>query len=169
MITIIRSPNPDHVDWNALPELIHESFAYMDGRIDPPSSLHAMGVKDRVQKAVDEILVVAIEGDALPLSLAGCLYCRLHDASCYIGKMAVSPSQQGKGIGRLLMAEAKAIAMENQRRFLELETRIELVENHRVFERWGFSKVSETAHAGYARRTSIGMRCEIKPLSAPPR
>lgn len=41
---------------------------------------------------------------------------------------------------------------------LELETRIELTENHRAFEKMGFHKTGETAHDGYAHPTSITMQ-----------
>ncbi len=41
---------------------------------------------------------------------------------------------------------------------LELEVRIELVENHVLFARLGFVKTAENAHAGYNRPTSITMQ-----------
>ncbi|MFN7434077.1 MAG: N-acetyltransferase, partial [Betaproteobacteria bacterium] len=41
---------------------------------------------------------------------------------------------------------------------LELQTRIELTENHATFAALGFAKVAETAHPGYARPTSITLR-----------
>ena len=41
---------------------------------------------------------------------------------------------------------------------LELETRIELTENHETFAALGFVKVSEGAHPGYDRTTFITMR-----------
>jgi len=33
-------------EWAALAHLVREAFEYMDGRIDPPSSLGAMAVAD---------------------------------------------------------------------------------------------------------------------------
>jgi phosphinothricin acetyltransferase len=44
---------------------------------------------------------------------------------------------------------------------LELETRIELTENHATFARMGFIKTAETAHPGYERPTSIKMRATV--------
>ena len=48
---------------------------------------------------------------------------------------------------------------------LELETRVELTENHRTFESLGFNKVAEHAHEGYDHPTYIRMR---KSLGAVP-
>lgn len=41
---------------------------------------------------------------------------------------------------------------------LELETRIELVENHSIFAAMGFKKIGETAHDGYQNATSVTMQ-----------
>ena len=46
----------------------------------------------------------------------------------------------------------------HKKRFLELQTRIELTENHATFGALGFKKIAETAHPGYSRPTSITMR-----------
>ncbi|SLN34598.1 hypothetical protein ROH8110_01726 [Roseovarius halotolerans] len=44
---------------------------------------------------------------------------------------------------------------------LELETRIELTENHETFRRLGFVKSGEGAHKGFERSTYIIMRKNI--------
>ncbi|MCI5085719.1 MAG: N-acetyltransferase, partial [Rhodovulum sp.] len=41
----------DPYDWSALLRLIRTSFAYMDGRIDPPSSMHQLTVDTLRQTA----------------------------------------------------------------------------------------------------------------------
>jgi phosphinothricin acetyltransferase len=45
---------------------------------------------------------------------------------------------------------------------LELQTRVELIENHKTFGALGFEKVAETAHPGYSRPTSITMQRSIR-------
>jgi MoxR-like ATPase len=57
----------------------------------------------------------------------------------------------------------EALARANGRRFVELEARIELTENHETFAALGFSRVAESAHPGFDRPTSITMR---KPVPA---
>jgi hypothetical protein len=56
------------------------------------------------------------------------------------------------------MASAEADAKILGLAALELESRIELTENHQAFAALGFTKTGETAHPGYNRATSITMR-----------
>ena len=76
----------------------------------------------------------------------------------YLGKMAVSGDARGDGLGRALVRIAEQRAEALGYTALELQTRIELVENHRIFAALGFVKTLETAHPGYDRPTSITMR-----------
>lgn len=157
MAAIAKIP-PDFSNWEALLSLIMAAFAYMETRIDPPSSAHRLTPETVKQKAQDEICFLATDGDAL----IGCLFCKPEPPGhLYVGKLAVSPSAQGKGYGRALLdaaeAEARALALPA----LRLETRIELTENHRRFEAYGFRKSAERSHPGYDRVTFIEM---IKPL-----
>lgn len=72
--------------------------------------------------------------------------------------LIVAQSARRKGVARRLFAEADEIDRRHGRRFLELQTRVELVENHATFAALGFTQVAETAHPGYDRATSITMR-----------
>ena len=60
--------------------------------------------------------------------------------------------------GPLLGRAVEVLARERGLAAIELETRIELVENHATFRALGFRKVAEKSHPGYARSTSITMR-----------
>lgn len=140
--------------WQELLALIMSSFAYMDGVIDPPSSAHRLTLENLAEKARVEIAFVALDGD----EIVGCLFCRPEPPAClYVGKLCVSPKAQGKGIGRMLLEQAEALAHELALPALRLETRIELIANHTKFAAWGFVKTAENAHAGYDRTTSIEM------------
>src|SRR6185295_4788841 len=46
---------------------------------------------------------------------------------------------------------------------MELDTRIELVENHKTFAAFGFVKTAERSHAGYTRATFITMQKALVP------
>ncbi|GES47077.1 N-acetyltransferase [Rhizobium dioscoreae] len=143
--------------WDALLDLILTSFAYMNGRIDPPSSALALTSETLKAKALSEIAYVALDGE----QLVGCIFCRPEAESLYVGKLAVVPAAQGKGIGKQLLGLAETTARELGLKALRLETRIELTDNHATFAAWGFRKTAENRHAGFDRTTSIEMRKAI--------
>ncbi|WP_282610391.1 GNAT family N-acetyltransferase [Pelagibius sp. Alg239-R121] len=156
MITVREKPE-DFDDWPELLDLLQESYAYMDSRIDPPSSLHRLDARSLAEKSRDEILILALEDK----ELAGCCFVKPAGDVLYVGKLAINPARQGQGIGRKLIDFSTRVAQQKGCEALELETRIELVENHRAFSAMGFRKTAETAHRGYNRPTSITMRMEL--------
>ena len=144
----------DFSDWTGLLKLLHEAFAYMEKRIDPPSSLHQLTPESIADKARAETLFLATDGR----ELVGCVFALHKRDALYVGKLAVRTSRQGNGVGRRLMNAAEELARESGLEYLELSTRIELVENHAAFSAMGFVKTAETSHQGYDRPTSITMR-----------
>lgn len=125
----------------------------MDGRIDPPSSALRLTAASLEQKALAEIVFLAVDRD----DIVGCIFCRPETDCLYVGKLAVLPERQGSGVGRMLLSAAERQAHALGLSGLRLETRIELVENHTRFGVWGFEKTAEKRHAGYDRTTSIEM------------
>jgi GNAT superfamily N-acetyltransferase len=157
-VEIATSPQ-DFGDWESLLSLLRTSFAYMDSRIDPPSSLQKMGVDELRSKAQQEILILATDGS----DLVGCAFAAVRNDCVYIGKIAVAERARGRGVARRMMEAAESIARSARRQALELQTRVELVENHKTFAALGFEKVAETSHPGYTRPTSITMRKVVRP------
>lgn len=153
MIEISRI-QPDFRHWDDLLALILSSFSYMDEIIDPPSSALRLTLASLAAKASSEIAFVAMENGRL----AGCVFCKPEPNFLYIGKLAIAPAFQGKGLGRRLLATTEEVARERQLPALRLETRIELVGNHATFSRWGFERTAENAHPGFSRTTSIEMQ-----------
>ncbi len=154
---LIRVSPTNFSDWPQLLGLVRDSFAYMDSRIDPPSSLKRMGIEEFKAKATEETLIVA-EDDSI---IVGCAFAALRGDCVYVGKVAVSHSARGKGVARAMFAAAERLARMHGRTFLELQTRIELIENHATFTALGFQKVSESSHPGYSWPTSITMRKRV--------
>lgn len=146
-------------NWEGLMSLIQRSFDYMDGRIDPPSSAHRLTVRSLQDRAMKETLLIAAEND----KLIGCAFVQDQEDALYVGKLAIAPDAQRSGLGRAFMAKAETLARRDGISKLRLETRVELTENHAAFGRMGFVKVSETAHAGFDRPTSITMEKIIHP------
>jgi GNAT superfamily N-acetyltransferase len=157
----IRQAPPEFAEWARLLELLHAAFAYQRERIDPPSSLYRLDAESLASKAKEEALFLAFDDG----QMVGCAFAKTKPGCVYVGKVAVWPDRQGQGIGRRLMQAVESFARQTGRPVMELETRIELVENHKTFAAFGFVTTAEHAHAGYTRTTYITMQ---KPLHAEP-
>lgn len=151
---VVQVAPPDFADWPALLALLQHSFAYMAPRIDPPSSLHGMTADDLARKARSETLLLAQAGPRL----LGCAYADVRGDCVYLGKLAVADSARRQGLAGRLVDAAAQLARLHHRPWLELQTRVELVENHRTFAALGFAVVAHTAHPGFDRPTSVTMR-----------
>jgi GNAT superfamily N-acetyltransferase len=157
MAVRVARAEPGFHNWDGLHALLTHSFAYMEGRIDPPSSLDRMTVETLREKAVEETLLLAWDGEVL----VGCGYARDDGETLYLGKLAVDQAYRRRGILRSLIGFAEDMARADGKSALELQTRVELVENHATFATLGFIKSGESAHEGYDRPTSITMRKAI--------
>ena len=131
--------------------LLRESFAAMDGRIDPPSSLTRMGVAELAAEATRAELWI-LPPDSAP---AACMLLAPRGDHLYLGKLAVAPARRGEGLARQMIGQAETRALANGLREIRLQTRVELVENHATFARLGFVEVGRTAHPGFDRPTSV--------------
>jgi GNAT superfamily N-acetyltransferase len=156
----ITRADPTFSQWTELLELLHAAFAYQKARIDPPSSLYKLDAQSLAHKAKEEVLFLALDEGVL----VGCAFAKVRPDCVYVGKFAVRPPCQGQGVGRLLMQAVETFARGTGSSVMELETRIELVENHKTFSAFGFVKTAEHAHAGHDRATFITMQ---KPLNRP--
>ncbi|MBU0645516.1 MAG: GNAT family N-acetyltransferase [Alphaproteobacteria bacterium] len=129
--------------------LIQTEFADMDGRIDPPSSMHRLTLDAiATEAATDEIWAMGTPPGA-------CVILTPKSGRLYIGKLAVAKSLRGTGLARHLMHHAEVRALDLGLAVLELQTRVELIENHATFRALGFEERERTAHVGYDRPTSI--------------
>ncbi len=153
----ISAKTSDFGDWSGLLTLLKSSYAYMDGRIDPASSLRHLDARGLEEKSRDELLILAKVGELL----VGCCFLKPDGDHLYVGKVAVSPAHQGQGIARALFDHVIARAKQEGWNGLELQTRIELIENHTAFAAMGFCKTGESSHEGYDRPTSITMRLDF--------
>jgi N-acetylglutamate synthase-like GNAT family acetyltransferase len=145
----------DNLD--ALLALVHDSFSYMDERIDPPSSVHKLDKSALVEKVAQETVIIAYENK----KLIGCCFLKEMGTKNYLGKIAVYPSLQGKGVGEEILRAAIDKSKNAGKSVVELESRVELTEVHTFFRRFGFVQTAETAHEGYDRPTSITMQLDL--------
>lgn len=150
----------DPFDAQPILALIRDSFAVMEGRIDPPSSMHRLTPADIVAQAQQgEVWVIGQP----PLA---CVFLTVKPGALYIGKLAVARSHRGQGLARALIDTAETRARALGLPALELQTRVELVENQAAFRALGFTETGRTAHPGYDHPTSITFRRPV-PAESP--
>lgn len=136
----------DPFDWPALLSLIQRAFASMQGRIDPPSSLHHL---------TPEALAASPEVWILGDPPRACMVLTPKPGHLYLGKLAVEPGLQRQGFGRQLVAHAEARARALNLPQIELETRVELTENHRFYLALGYTEQGRSAHPGFTSATAV--------------
>ena len=151
-MTPYRATEP--FDWSAVLRLIQTEFAFMQGRIDPPSSMLALTAARLA--AMPEVWVAGTPPVA-------CMVLTPKERALYLGKLAVARAHRGQGLARQMVAVAERRARELDLPCLELQTRIELVENHATFVALGFVEIARTAHKGYDRPTTLTFRKAIGP------
>lgn len=153
-VAIVETNPADFDDFDGLHRLLSTAFAFMAGRIDPPSSLDRLSVAELRHKCTAEDLFV-IRPHA---NLMACLFGTPRLGAYYVGKLAVAAPQRGQGFARALLEAAAARARALGLPTLELQSRIELIENHAAFQAMGFVQTAATAHEGYDRPTSLTFR-----------
>jgi len=154
---IPRRADPQE-DWGAVLALIHDAFAYMDGVIDPPSSINRLGAAVITAQAdIGEVWLIGENGAPL-----ACVFMTYEEDALYLGKIAVAQSAQGQGLARALVEVAHERARAMKYRRLRLQSRIELTTNHATFRRLGFEETAKTRHPGFERVTSLTFEAPVK-------
>lgn len=154
-VNVIRvGPDYDHA---SILRLIQREFTGMEGRINPPSSMHRLTTDGIARHAKDaDVLVIEKSGIAI-----ACLFGTPNNNAYYLGKTTVSKGFRRQGLARKLVETSIPIAISAGASKLELRVRIELTENHAAFAKMGFVKTGETAHEGFKTMTSITMHRPI--------
>ncbi len=137
--------------------LIHRAFAAQEGRVAPPQSALKLRAEDVAHHAAQGEVWTLDEPDG-PIA---CLFLTPRPTGLYLGKLAVDAGFQRQGLARQLVRHAEGRARAQGLGQLELETRIELLENHAAFQAMGFERAGKNAHPGFDRATSVSF---VKPL-----
>lgn len=156
MERVLDTPAPRRMgpeeDMAPVHALLTGAFGYMEGVIDPPSSMTRMTPEDLSRDAAANELWVLDPGPA------ACMILTVKGDTLYLGKLAVDARLRGAGLARrmvdLAVARARALGLAH----VTLQTRVELTGNQATFQRLGFHEIGRTAHAGYDRPTSITYR-----------
>ena len=155
-MTPFRAREP--FDWGSVLRLIQSEFACMAGRINPPSSILRLS-----KAALADLAAMAQQGEVWILGHPpiACMVLTPRKDALYVGKLAVATDQRGRGLARVLMAVAEGRASSRGLTVLELEARVELLENQAAFVAMGFVEVGRKAHAGFDQATSITYRRKV--------
>lgn len=135
--------------------LILDNFAYMESRIDPPSSI--------LRCTVDDLSKQCGQGEVWSIGtppVACVCFTPLADALS-LGRLAVSPEYRGQGLGKRLIDLAVQRAAALGFSFVELNVRVELIENISLYQHLGFLVTAEGTHSGFDRPTYLVMRKAI--------
>lgn len=149
--SITNAKESNFSDYRELHRLLIDAFEYMNGVVDPPSSMLKLNQNMLREKAQQETLLIARHHS----ELVGCIFLQPRSDTCYAGKFAVKSAYRQHGIGSALLKASQQWARNHGYVRIDLETRVELVDNHRYFENQGFTKTAENAHAGFNRPTSF--------------
>lgn len=136
-------------------QLLQGCFAYMDARIDPPSSLSRLTLADVEQHCRQhEVWSVGVPPHA-------CVFFQASADALYLGRLAVASAQRNNGLAAAMVDLADARARDMGLGQIELKVRVELQENQRLFERMGFVLHRHGRHEGYAKTTYFLMRKKV--------
>jgi predicted N-acetyltransferase YhbS len=142
--------------------LIRAAFAGMEGRVDPPSSMHRLTVASLAREAETGEVWVIRDGAAT----VACAILSPRPGQLYLGKLAVDARWRGRGLARRLVDVALRRAAALCLPQVVLQTRVELAENHAAFAALGFRVIGQTAHPGYLRPTSLTFARKVPPPDA---
>jgi GNAT superfamily N-acetyltransferase len=128
-------------DVRALTELVADAYRHYEpliGRTPLPMLIH-------YEDAVREHVIWVLEADG---ALVGILELEQRPDHLWVENVAVSPSWQGRGLGRLLLNHAEDEARRRGLTELGLLTNERYVENVAMYTRYGYVETDRVPHQG---------------------
>jgi GNAT superfamily N-acetyltransferase len=134
-------------------ELIRAAFATQSRPTRPPSSALAETAEAVAGKIADGGGFGIFEAGRL---VAAALWLR-DGEKLHVARVSVAPDRRGRGLARMLIDACEAEARLRGLRRMTLKTRLELPENERLFEHFGFARRDVEAHPGFDAPTTVVM------------
>jgi ribosomal protein S18 acetylase RimI-like enzyme len=131
-----------------LVRVIHAGFAEQRSLV-PPSSADRENVAGLTARLAEGAAFLAVAGG----TRVGCVVGQRHPDCLYIGRLAVLPTWRRQGVAQALLRAIEDHARETGETLLELNVRLVLDGNIRLFEGLGFRIVAQGTHAGFAMPT----------------
>lgn len=141
-------------DAEAIVALIQAAFTPLIARVDPPpGALRETAATIGAELAAHRGLVAEIGGEVIGSALL-----KHQDDGLYLGRLAVAPAAQGRGVAKALLAEGERLARAAGYPAMILRVRLAMTENRRLFAGAGFVETALMHHDGYAEPTFAEMR-----------
>ena len=133
-------------DAEAVAALIRLAFSAIPVRLEPPpSALQETGEAVRAH--------LHAGGGALAEGPVACVLWSERDGGLYVSRLSVHPSRRGQGLATALMQAAEGEARRRGLPRLHLGVRLALLDNRRLFARFGFAETRLRTHDGCAAPT----------------
>jgi GNAT superfamily N-acetyltransferase len=140
-------------DADAAAELIRTAFAAQSRQTSPPSSALLETGQSIAAKIAAGGGFRVVQGGAF----IGVALWSLNGDALHVARVSVAPEARGRGIAESLIAACEFEARRRGARRMTLKTRLELPENERLFERYGFARREIEAHPGFEAPTTAVM------------
>jgi ribosomal protein S18 acetylase RimI-like enzyme len=144
MRTIVRPALPQELP--AAGELV--ATAYLaDGAVQPGDP-YLEDLRDAADRALDSVVLVAVDGDALVGTVTWCPAGSSHrevavDGEGEFRSLGVAPSARGRGVGELLVRACLRHAVEEGYTAVALSSAEWMAAAHRLYARLGFRRTPE--------------------------
>jgi ribosomal protein S18 acetylase RimI-like enzyme len=138
----IRAATADDV--SAITQIVDQAYRHYIARIGkPPGPM----LDDYAARVLEGVIWVLEEGDVI----AGIIVLLPMADYLLLDNIAVSPTRQGSGLGRRLLAFAEAEALRRGYSEIRLYTHQTMEENQRLYASIGYEETGRGAEAGYDR------------------
>lgn len=141
-------------DIPAILAVTQAAYASYTGRIDPPSGVFAENAEGVQRYLKLGGVIVAQAGD----EIVGAIRYQSHDDHVYLGRLAVLPSWQRRGIGRRLIAAVEEWTTLLGLDEVRLNVRLELTENHVLYQRLGYIEDGQAAFERAPHRSYLKLK-----------
>ena len=143
-------------DVPAIAEIVDQAYRHYIARIGkPPGPM----LDDYAARVSQDAVWVLDEG----AEIAGIIVLLPAPDYLLLDNIAVSPSRQGLGLGRRLLAFAEDEALRRGYREIRLYTHQMMVENQRLYASIGYEETGRGSEAGYDR---VFMRKQLRDLTS---
>ncbi|KAH0379899.1 hypothetical protein KCU92_g7875, partial [Aureobasidium melanogenum] len=151
----ISLASPDHL--NAVTDLITLAYTSyitrLNGKKPAPMTADYVALIDSSCLYILSASFPSSVSASASSAILGCISLELNTTgeALEINNLAVSPTAQGKGYGKLLMKFAEDVAKKKGVKKLELYTNVKMVENLVLYKKLGYEEVGRWSEDGFER------------------